>query len=135
MSETQIARDLHAIMALTDAEATAIGAGDLARYLSLLADDAVFMPPNSLEKAGAALHEWLAGFLQSVNVEYHSFAHGDTVVTGDLAYHVFSCSWTARPKSQAPAARYYFKGLHILRRQPGNHWKISREIWNLNPAP
>ncbi len=135
MPETRTDSELRAILALTEEEASAIGTGNLERYLSILVDDAVFMPPNSPEKAGPELRNWLAGFLESVTVEYHSFAHGDALVAGDMAYHVFSCSWTAHPRSPAQAARLYFKGLHILQRQADGHWKIAREIWNLSPAP
>jgi len=134
MAETQIDEDLHAILALTDEEAAAIAAGDLARYLPLLADDAVFMPPNSREKTGKDLRDWLAEFLRDVAIEYHSLRHGETLVAGDLACHVFNCSWTATPKSTSKPALLYFKGLHLLRRQPYGSWKITREIWNLSPA-
>jgi ketosteroid isomerase-like protein len=135
MPETQIDRDVRTIFELTGEEATAIADGDLAHYLRLLADDAVFMPPNSPERTGQDLRRWLGEFLDNVAIAYHSFHHGETLVAGDLACHVFSCSWTASPKSKQKPALFHFKGLHLLRRQPDGSWRITREIWNLSPAP
>jgi ketosteroid isomerase-like protein len=134
MPETQTDRDVRSIFTLTEEEAAAIAAGDLARYLSLLAVDAVFMPPNSSERTGQDLRQWLGEFLQNVEIEYHSLHHGETLVAGDAAWHVFTCSWTASPRSNPQPALLHFKGVHLLRRQPDGSWKITREIWNVSPA-
>jgi uncharacterized protein (TIGR02246 family) len=135
MPESQIDSDVQAIFALVDAEAAAIAAGDISRYLSLLTEDSVFMPPNSPERTGRDLHEWLGEFLRNVAIEYRSLQHGETLVAGDLACHIFACSWTASPKSDPKPTLMRFKGLHLLRRQPDGSWRIAREIWNLSPAP
>ena len=134
MPETRIDTNVPAILAVIKEEAAAIAAGDLTRYLPLLADDAVFMPPNSHEKKGQELRRWLGEFLREVAIEYHSFRHGETLVAGDLACHVFTCSWTATPRSAPKPSTLHFKGIHMLRRQADGSWKISREIWNLSPA-
>ncbi len=134
MPENRLERDVNAVIAVIDEEAAAIAAGDLARYLSLLAGEAVFMPPNSLERTGEELRRWLGEFLENVRVDYHSMHHDETHVAGDLAFHAFRCSWTASPKFGPKPARLHFKGVHVLRRQQDGSWKIAREIWNLNPA-
>jgi ketosteroid isomerase-like protein len=56
------------------------------------------------------------------------------VIRDDLACHVYTCSWTATPKSGGQPASMCFKGMHVLRRQPGGRWKISRSIWNTDPT-
>ncbi len=134
MSEIHDDRDKRAVNAVIDEEAAAISAGDLGRYLALLDNGAVFMPPGSHEKRGEDLRRWLAEFLQNVAVEYRSMCHEETRVAGNLAYHVFRCSWTATPRSNPKPALFHFKGLHLLRRQENGSWKIIREIWNLSPA-
>jgi len=121
------------ISAVLDQEVAAIAAGDAASYVATLAEDAVFMPPNLPAKMGAQLQSWLGEFLQQVMVQWLALTHVDTVVAGDLAYHVFACSWRVTPKPQGDPKVLHFKGLHILRRNPSGEWKISREIWNTNP--
>jgi len=134
MGENRVESDVREITAVIDEEAAAIAAGDLARYLPLLADEAVFMPPNSPERKGEELRRWLGEFLHNVAVEVHSMQHVETQVVGNLALHAFRCSWTATAKSDPKPALLHFKGLHVLRRQPNCSWKIAREIWNLSPS-
>jgi ketosteroid isomerase-like protein len=128
-------QDRQQIFAVTDEEKAAIEADDIGRYLALLSDDAIFMPQNVRTKTGDELRRWLAEFLERVTIKYHDFAHGETIIRGDLAYHAYTCSWTAVPKSGGQPTLMYFKGVHLLRKQPGGAWKISRGIWNADPAP
>jgi ketosteroid isomerase-like protein len=127
--------DRRQIFAVTEEEKAAIEAGDLQRYLALLSDDAVFMPQNVHTKSGDELRRWLAEFLERVTIEYHDFAHRETIIRGDLAYHAYTCSWTAAPKSGGEPTWLYFKGVHVLRKQAGGPWKIFRSIWNTDPVP
>ena len=123
------------IFAVTEAETKAIEVSDLDAYLSLLTDDAVFLPQNDSAKSGDELRRWLKDFLERVAIKYAAFAHGETIVRDDLACHFYTCSWTAVAKSGGQPVRMAFKGMHILRRQPDGSWKISRSIWNNDPAP
>ncbi len=126
-------RDRQQVFALTEAEATAIEAGEADGYFALLSEDAVFMPPNVSSKTGDDLREWLRGFLERVTIKYVEFAHGETVIREDLACHAYTCRWTATPRSGGPPTSMAFKGMHILRRQRGGSWKISQSIWNTDP--
>jgi ketosteroid isomerase-like protein len=123
------------IFAVTEAETKAIEAGNLDAYLSLLTDDAVFFPQNDSAKSRDELRQWLRDFLQRVAIKYADFNHGETIVRDDLACHFYTCGWTAVARSGGQPARMAFKGMHILRRQPDGSWKISRSIWNTDPAP
>ena len=127
-------RDRQQVFAVTEEEVAAIEAGDVDRYLALLSDDAVFMPQNVATKTGDDLRQWLRDFLDRVTIKYLQFAHGETVIRDDLACHACTCSWTAAPKSGGQPALMCFKGMHVLRRQPGGSWKISRSIWNTDPT-
>ena len=120
---------------LPKGEARAIAAGDFERYLSLLSPEAVFMPPNVAPKSGDELRTWLRDFLNQFSIRLHHFAHGETIICGDVASHVYGCSWTAAPKSGGPGTLMHFKGMHILRRQRDGSWKITRNIWNTHPNP
>jgi ketosteroid isomerase-like protein len=129
------ASELSAILAVTDQEARAISTGDLALYRAILSDDAVFLPPNTSAKSGDELRRWLGDFLDQVAVEYRESADGKTLVSGDLAYHEYTCAWTTTPRAGGPSALMYFKGLHVLERAPAGSWKIARNIWNTSPPP
>jgi ketosteroid isomerase-like protein len=134
MIDAGLDRDRQQVFAVTEEEVAVIEAGDIRGYLALLSDDAVFMPQNVASKTGDDLRQRLRGFLDRVAIEYLRFAHGETVIRDDLACHAYTCSWTATPKSGGQPALMCFKGIHVLRRQPGGHWKTSRSIWNANPT-
>lgn len=121
--------------AVAEAENAAIAAGDAERYYALLAQDCVMMPPATTPLSGPALRNWLKQFLASVRVESLRFEHGQTVVTGDWAWHEYACDWRVTSRKDGAVTTPRFKGLHILRRASDGAWKIVRNIWNLNPAP
>jgi ketosteroid isomerase-like protein len=121
------------VISVTDEEVTAVSTGDLDRYLAILTEDAVFMPPNLLPKTGNELRRWLGDFLERVSVEYLHFVHGETVVAGDIAYHEYACSWKTTPRGGGESTVAHFKGLHIVRRLPDGSWKVAIGIWNANP--
>jgi ketosteroid isomerase-like protein len=135
MPESIWETDQQKVIAVTDEEAAAIETGDAQRYLALLADDALFMPPNSLAKQGEELREWLCDFVERYRVHYLRLTHDETVVEGSLAYHRFTYGWNVTPREGGETLTGHGKGLHILRRQPDGAWKIAREIWNAIPAP
>ena len=125
--------DRKGVLSAVNHEAQAIESGDAQSYFSILAGDAVFLPPNTLPKTGDELRTWLAGFLAATKVEFLSNVHVETVIESSLAYHVFTCSWLAAPRVGGEPKVLHFQGLHILRREAGGTWKIAREIWNTCP--
>ncbi|MGD0922495.1 MAG: DUF4440 domain-containing protein [Terriglobia bacterium] len=135
MTDTTSETDRQRVIAATDEEVAAIEASDFRRYLALLTDDALFMPPNALAKAGEELREWLRDFVDGYSVEYLKLTHDETVVEGNLAYHRFVYGWKVTPKAGGETMLGHGKGMHILRRQPDGAWKIAREIWNALPPP
>ena len=131
----ETAADVQEVLAVTSKEARAITTGDLALYRSILSDSAVFLPPNSMPLSGNELRLWLGDFLDHISIEYVESADGRMEIRGDLAWHEYTCAWTAMPRSGGASVLTYFKGLHILERCPGDTWKIVRNIWNTSPAP
>lgn len=134
MIGTELDCDRRQVFAVTEAETTAIETASADTYFSILSDDAEFMPPNVAAKTGDDLRQWLREFLQRVTIEHIELAHGETIIREDLACHAYTCRWTATPKCGGPSASMAFKGMHVLRRQPGGSWKISRNIWNTDPT-
>jgi ketosteroid isomerase-like protein len=133
MINAELDRDRQQVFAVTEAEARAVETGDAESYFSLLSDDVVFMPPNVLAKTGDDLRQWMRDFLNRVTIRYDDFSHGETVIREDLACHAYTCRWTATPRLGGSPTSMAFKGMHVLRRQPGGSWKISRSIWNTDP--
>jgi len=125
--------DRQRIIAVADEEVNAIRTGDIDRYLTILTDDAMFMPPNLLPKTGDELRLWLRAFLERVTVEYLHFEHGETVVAGNFAFHEYACSWKTTPREGGQPTIAHFKGLHIVKRLPDGSWKLAKGIWNSNP--
>ncbi len=125
--------DRQRAVAVLDQEVRAIDTGNINLYLEILADDAIFLPPNSPEKAGMDLKEWLSDFLARFKAEWLHYAHVETVVAGDFAYHRFTYRWKVTAKAGGEPVIGQGKGLHILRRQPDSSWKITHEIWNAVP--
>jgi len=134
MSDTNPGPDRRAVFAVSEEEKAAVEAGDIDRYLALLSGDAVFMPQNDTAKSGAELHQWLRDFLARVTIRYDEFAHGETVIRNGLACHAYTCRWTATPRTGGRPVSASFKGMHVLRKQTDGAWKISRSIWNTDPA-
>jgi ketosteroid isomerase-like protein len=118
------------IAALTQREVNACAAGDIGLYLSILADDAVYMPPNTPAKTGEELRRWLGEFIADFTVEWQEFVHGETVVSQDLAFHDNAYRWTVTPKTGGQPVQGHGKGLHIACRQADGAWKLVRNIWN-----
>ncbi len=126
-------KEREGVLSTLDREVQAIERADSLTYFSILADDAVFLPPNTKPKSGDELRSWLHEFLASTRVEYLKNARVETTIEGSFAYSLFACSWRATRRSGGDPRVMHFQGLHILRREGGGSWKIAREIWNTCP--
>jgi ketosteroid isomerase-like protein len=126
--------DRQRVLDVTEAEMAAVSKADVAGYFSLLAADAVFMPPNTLPKEGDELRHWLRDFLERFRAEWLEYVHDEIVVLGDLAYHRYTYRWRVTPRSGGEPVLGQGKGLQILRRQSDAPWRLTRSIWNANPA-
>jgi ketosteroid isomerase-like protein len=123
-----------AVIAVIDRELVAAAKGDFEQYNTILADDSLFMPPNSRPRSGTELRRWLGEFLEGFAVEWVSFKHVDVVVDGRHAYHSYEYEWRVTPRVGGEAIVSCGKGQHVLRKEADGSWKIVREIWNGSPA-
>jgi len=120
------------VQAVAEDESHALSTGDIELYLSLLADDAVYHPPNSSPKSGEALRHWLTEFLANHKVEWQHFTPGETIVGGELATLDYTYAMVSTPKDEGEQLIGYGKGMIVCRREHGT-WKIVRNIWNAAP--
>ena len=123
------------IEGVIDAEVEAMADGEIDRLVPLLADDALFLPPDMPSIGGAELHAWLGEFLSQWGIEWLGYRHNEIEIGRDLAFHRFSYSWRLEPKSGGQLQVSHGKGLHILRRTADGEWEIARETWNARPTP
>jgi ketosteroid isomerase-like protein len=123
------------IESVIDAEVEATADGEIDRLLTLLSEDALFLPPDLPSIGGEELHAWLGEFLAEWRIEWLGYRHDETEICGGLAFHRFSYSWRLEPKSGGQLQVSHGKGLHILRRNDDGEWKIARETWNARPTP
>lgn len=128
------ADDLQQALNAARRETDAAARGDIEAYLELLADDAVFLPPNTLPKTSSELRGWLREFLETSTVEWIELIHGHTAISGDLAVHDYSYVWRVTPKSGAQPVVGRGKGLQVFSRVPDGPWKLYRNVWNANPT-
>lgn len=126
--------ELHRVLAVAKQEPEVMSVGDIDAWLSILADDAVYMPPNSESREGENLRGWLGDFLRSSSIEWLEYVDGHTGVSGDLAFHDYFYEWRVTPKKGGDTIAGRGKGIQILWRQPDGSWKIVRNIWNSNPS-
>jgi len=123
------------IESVIDAELEATADGEIDRLLALLAEDALFLPPDLPSIGGEELHAWLREFLEQWRIEWLGYRHDESEICGDLAFHRFSYSWRLEPKRGGQLQVSHGKGLHVLRRSTDGDWKIARETWNARPTP
>ena len=123
------------IESVVDAECESMADDDIDRYLELLAEDALFLPPDLPSIGGEELDAWLGEFLGQWRIEWLGYRHDETEICGDLAFHRFSYSRRLEPKRGGQLQVSHGKGLHIMRRSGDGDWKIARETWNARPTP
>lgn len=111
----------------------AVNAADLARLLSLMAHDVVFLNPG---QAPVGRNEFPSGF---------SAAHRqtrivclseleDVVVSGDVAYTVSRDSLSVAPRAGGEAMRLAGDRLTIYRKQADGRWLLARDAHTLSPV-
>jgi ketosteroid isomerase-like protein len=122
------------VLAVISRERRAVESGSPGDYWSVLAEDAVFLPPGLPPKSGHELHAWLKDFVERFRVDWLAFSSADVVVVGDLAVHSYIYRWRVTPRSGGAATLSCGKGVHILRRSADGSWRIWRAIWNPSPV-
>ena len=111
----------------------AVNAGDLARLLSLMADDVVFLNPGyeGLGRDGfstkfSAAHQQLRICCVSELEEF--------VVVGEVAYTRSRDSRSVSPLAGGEENRLAGDRMTIYRKQPGGGWLLARDANVLSPV-
>ncbi|HEY8049747.1 MAG TPA: SgcJ/EcaC family oxidoreductase [Ramlibacter sp.] len=117
-------RDLH------EAWIAAVNAGDLARLLTLMADDAVFVSPGQAPVGRDGFPAGFSAAHRRFEVRCVSELQ-EVVVAGDLAHTLSKDMLTLAPRAGGEAAQLAGYRITIYRRQPDGRWLLARDAHTL----
>jgi uncharacterized protein (TIGR02246 family) len=121
--------DRRAILKLGESWGEAMRGRDIARLLSLVTDDVIFMPANMPSVEGKkAVAAMFRDFFDNFSVD-QEFAPEEIQVGGDWAFIRGQDAMTLRPK-QGPAIRVEARGISIAQRGEDGVWRFARGITN-----
>jgi uncharacterized protein (TIGR02246 family) len=133
--QSPAASDVDALNRLQKQVDSAIIAGDTERYLTLITDDAVLMPPNGPAVSGRnAIGSWNRAMSSQVRIQDYASRDEEIVVAGDWAFRRATVNWTLTPTAGGLPVRDVGKFIIIYRRQQDGSWKVARDIWSSNTA-
>jgi uncharacterized protein (TIGR02246 family) len=126
--------DTLAIRALLERSADANNAGDIAGWVALFADDAVYMPDNSppittrndLERVAVS---GFGRYRNNIRIE-----PVEIVLLGDWAFAQAHVTGNAVPRGSGNPVVVDRKEIVLFRRQADGNWRIARLIGNSNRA-
>jgi len=109
----------------------AVNAGDLARLLTLMTDDVVFLNPG---KEPVGRREFPSGFLIG---HQRSWIHcvseiEEVAVFGEVAYTRCRDSLSVKPRAGGEATELAGDRITIYRKQPDGHWLLARDAQTLS---
>jgi uncharacterized protein (TIGR02246 family) len=116
--------DERAIRSVIETWMTASQAGDVAKVLSLMADDALFLVPGR-EPFGKEQFAASAGGMKEVRMEGRSDVK-EVVVAGDWAWARTHIAVTMTPPGGQPVRRSGY-ALSVFRRTPTRGWVLFRD--------
>lgn len=112
---------------------SAVNAGDLARLLTLMADDAVFLSPG---QAPSGRDEFSANFSsahQQVRIHCSSELE-EVVVVGEVAYTRSRDALSVAPRAGREATQLAGHRITVYRKQPDGRWLLARDAHTLSPV-
>jgi len=131
MSVDQVNPSDGQIRSLSQAWMEAMRAKDIDRLLSMIDDNAVFLPPGSPPVRGRdQITKMLHTFFSRCDPE-QSIDIGEIQICGDWAFAWGAETMKATPVNGGPPLTMRGHGLSILRRQEDGSWKFARGINNL----
>ena len=123
-------REIHAVHSTW---IDAVNAGDLARLLSLMADDVVFLNPG---RAPFGRDGFSSNFMtahQQVRICCTSELE-EVVVVGEVAYTRSRDTLSVTPRAGGEATQLAGHRMTVYRRHPDGRWLLARDAHTLSPV-
>ena len=130
--------DITAIKEVLNQYAVAANAGDFDLWISLWADDAVRMAPDTPAQIGKEqIREAMKPAFDQMTVDLVITSIEDARVYGDLGLTRCKCTLDMTPRSGGETihAMPDAKALTLYERQPDGSWKIVYDCFNSNLPP
>jgi uncharacterized protein (TIGR02246 family) len=125
-----MASDEQEIRALHSIWIDAVNAGDLARLLTLVADDVVFLSPGQVPSDREEFSAHFTAAHQQMRICCTSKLE-EVVVGGAVAYTRSRDTLSVTPRAGGNAAHLAGHRLTVYRRQRDGRWLLSRDIHTL----
>ena len=107
----------------------------LTAYLSVVAEDAVWMPPNAPAVEGReAIAAWAHDFYSRYSLDVDSLPMDVLEVGADYATRRFRSVGRYIPSDGSAPVPYDQKYLDVLRRAPDGSWQVLAHMWSPNSA-
>jgi len=128
--------DVAAIQDLFQRYDDAINAGDAENWMTLLADDVLWMAPNqAMLVSKEAVRTRVQPFFDQLDME-HTTTLEEIEGAGEWAFVRGTYTFRVTPKAGGETSEEIGKIICILGRQSDGSWKVARAIWNLDlPLP
>lgn len=110
----------------------AVNAGDLARLLTLMADDVVFLNPGQAPSGRDGFSANFSAAHQRVRIHCSSELE-EVVVSGDVAY-AWSRDALSVTRAGGEATQLAGHRLTVYRKQPDGRWLLARDAHTLSPV-
>ena len=130
--EKELARPTveHAIAEVREPLVSRLNAGDLDRWASLFADDAVQMPPHAPANQGQnSIRAWGGKLLRCMQMRA-SLSPDDFRASEDLTVETGTYDSTMTVRGTGEVVTDCGKYLMVYCRDAKNRWVIARDIWN-----
>jgi uncharacterized protein (TIGR02246 family) len=125
--------DERAIREVHTAWIAAASTGDLARLLSLMAHDAVFLTPGRAPFGRDEFSPRFSTAHQQSRIRCTSELQ-EVVVVGDVAYTLSRDSLSVTPRAGGETTQLAGHRITIYRQQPDGRWLLARDAHTLSPV-
>lgn len=124
--------DAAGIVAVVQEYMDAIEAGDLARWVKVNTDDALYMAPDQPRVQGkAAIRKWAKeGWFDPFTMKYDYVRLQELAVAGDWGVGWYELRIGATPKGGGKQIKGTGKTEILFRKQANGSWKYARQIFN-----
>jgi uncharacterized protein (TIGR02246 family) len=128
--------DLNAIERVRNAHVVALNDDDAEAWVAQFTHDGVQMPPYAPANVGTKMiATWSQSFLAQFRVMF-ALAVEEVRVLGEWAFERGEYTISLHPKPGGPPIQDTGKYITLYQRQPGDTWRMARDIWNSsNPPP